>query len=649
MAIKLTSEEFFTKKLDESFEGLRGISRTFLEGGEAAAEKQFADFIRNGGIDTANYFKNKSVPELTEALLADGDKILDGWLCSCGVPMHFPGRKVDWFANPTYNKYAEWTWQLSRHPEWTKLAMLYRATGDEKYAVAFEDYFMGWVEQTEKPEAGTSGYATLSWRTLECGIRLESSWLYAIMSFACSKKISDHTISCFFRSVWENVDRILNASTTHNWLITEMSGVDATAICFPFFKESAEWGAHSLGRLTDEFAVQIYDDGFQFELTTGYHKVVINTYRSVISLRERMGAPVSDEFCKNVANLYRVYLKLMMPDGKSPGLNDGGKIDVPSTAREAIELMPSFRPEFEYIAEGKGSEPAFKSVLLPYSGFAVMRSGWSESDSCAILESAPFGYAHQHEDKLQVMLFAYGKRLLDDPGTFRYDTSAMRKYILSSYSHNTALVDGCGQNRRAKHKWQAEFIKKKADVKATFGKDTEAAEGFYDQGYGGEFIPVRHERTLVWHKNGLGDIKIPFWTVYDKFIPADAKEHTYTLLWHLDEVEEKVSGNTVSADFGDGVSFEIVGMSTPRIVKGQTEPVFMGWKPNHTPGDNPHYPTPTVNLDYTGGTVSAVTALVPLKEGMKNPIEALECDNEGNVTVVSNGRKYSFNKNELFD
>ncbi len=649
MAIKLTSEEFFTKKLDESFEGLRGISQTFLDGGEAAAEKQFADFIRNGGIDTEAYFKNKPVSELTEALLADGEKILDGWLCSCGVPLQFKGRAVDWTANPTYNKYSEWTWQLSRHPEWSKLAKLYRATEDEKYAEALQDYLIGFVEQTERPELGTSGFQTLSWRTLECGLRLEDVWPEVIMTFAKSKTLKDHTIACFFRSVWEQVDRIIDAPTTHNWLISAMSGVDAAAIYFPFFTDSDEWARYSTGRLNDEFGVQIYDDGFQFELTTGYHLVVIGAYRRVISRHSAMGKPLSEEFCRNVASLYRVYIKLMMPDGKSPGLNDGGKIDVPKVSREAIDLMPDFRPEFEYIGEGIGKEPEFKSILMPYSGFAVMRSGWGSDDFCSILESAPFGYAHQHEDKLQVMLFAYGKRLLDDPGSFRYDTSDMRKYILSSYSHNTALVDGCGQNRRARHQWQAEFIKKKADVKATFGNDAEAAEGFYDQGYGEEFIPVRHERTLVWHKNGLGDIKIPFWTVYDKFIPADGKEHTYSLLWHLDEAEEKVSGNTVSADFGDGVSFEIVGMSAPRIVKGQTEPVFMGWKPNHTPGDNPHYPIPTVNLDYKGGTVAAVTALVPLKEGMKNPIKSLECDTEGNVTVITNEGKCSFNKNDLFD
>ncbi len=648
MAIKLTSAEFFTSKLDESFDGLFGISKTFTEKGEAAAEKQFADFIKSGALDTEKYYKDSPVPELTDKLLLAGEKILDGWLSSCGVPMHFPNREVDWFANPTYNKYAEWTWQLSRHPEWSTLASLYRATGDEKYAAAFEDYFMSWCEQTEEPEYGTSGFATLAWRTLECGLRLGGTWLYAIMAFSSSKTIKDHTYACFFRSVWENVDRILHATTSHNWLVSEMNGIDACGVAYPFFKESAEWETYAIKRLTEQFDVQIYDDGFQFELTTGYHKVVINEYKRVVERHEKMGTPLSGDFKEKVANLYRIYIKLMMPDKRSPDFNDGGRIDVPGVSREVMAFMPDFRSEFEYIGEGRGEKPSFNSVLMPWSGYAVMRSGWETEDSCAILESAPYGFAHQHEDKLQVLIHAKGKRLLDDPGSFRYDTSSMRKYILSSYSHNTALVDGCGQNRRAGHKWKKGDLKKPADIKANFAADTEAAEGFYNQGYGEKRLDVRHERTLIWHKSGLGDIKIPFYTVYDKFIPADGEEHTYTALWHLGEVEEKLFANKVTADYGDGVMFDIIGMSAPRIVKGQETPVFMGWKPNHTPGDNPHYPTPTVNFDLKGTVAAMVSVLVPRSEEDINPIEAVACDTDANITITAFGKNYTFNKNDLF-
>ena len=75
-------------------------------------------------------------PGETEKEIAD--RVCTGELISCGTPCQF-GDQVDWFANPTYNQYAEWTWQLSRHNEWKILALVYRKTGDERYAKACAD------------------------------------------------------------------------------------------------------------------------------------------------------------------------------------------------------------------------------------------------------------------------------------------------------------------------------------------------------------------------------------------------------------------------------------------------------------------------------------------------------------------------------
>jgi hypothetical protein len=70
-------------------------------------------------------------------------------LISCGIAHDF-GEVVDWFANPTYNQYREWTWQLNRHSDWKALAYVYRETGDEKYAEACAELFDSWVKQASK-------------------------------------------------------------------------------------------------------------------------------------------------------------------------------------------------------------------------------------------------------------------------------------------------------------------------------------------------------------------------------------------------------------------------------------------------------------------------------------------------------------------
>ena len=77
-------------------------------------------------------------------------------------------------------------------------------------------------------------------------------------------------------------------------------------------------------------------------------------------------------------------------------------------------------------------EPDFTSIALPWSGFLVMRTGWTTEDSWALFDAAPFGKAHQHEDKLSLLFYANGKLLLTEGGNYAYDTSEMRRYVLST-------------------------------------------------------------------------------------------------------------------------------------------------------------------------------------------------------------------------
>jgi hypothetical protein len=50
----------------------------------------------------------------------------------------------------------------------------------------------------------------------------------------------------------------------------------------------------------------------------------------------------------------------------------------------------------------------------------VLRSGWDADALYAMLEAAPFGYGHQHEDALTFELFAYGQPLLGAMGRYTY-------------------------------------------------------------------------------------------------------------------------------------------------------------------------------------------------------------------------------------
>ena len=137
MSTRLTDAVFFHEHLDTTRPGLEEIPALAAKGDYAACRKMLAAYVRTM-LQPELYF---SKPLAGQKNLADGvdyeraEKALKNIMSSCGFEWDFGEEgPIDWFANPTYNGYKEWTWQLSRHAEWRVLARAYRATGDEKYA-----------------------------------------------------------------------------------------------------------------------------------------------------------------------------------------------------------------------------------------------------------------------------------------------------------------------------------------------------------------------------------------------------------------------------------------------------------------------------------------------------------------------------------
>ena len=142
-----TGDEEFFKALDyEKYPMLLKAKEASEAGDRVKAIGIFAEVAR-GILDTDKFFtlENKvRTPEFNARLKEVAERALRHELRSCGTTMKF-GEKVDWFANPTYNQYKEWTWQLSRHSELVELANAYRACGDQRYATQradFEDHVL---------------------------------------------------------------------------------------------------------------------------------------------------------------------------------------------------------------------------------------------------------------------------------------------------------------------------------------------------------------------------------------------------------------------------------------------------------------------------------------------------------------------------
>lgn len=651
----ITDERFFCSELSSEYPGLSEIGRTYTEKGVKAAEKELADFVRSF-IKPDDYFK---IPyyerENLWALDSDDDfaaaeKIISGELRSCGVSYKFPNpQSVDWEFNPTYNGYAEWTWQLSRHHEWRCLGQCYRQTGDEKYAKAFSEYLMSWCSQAVCPENAPSG-STHCWRTIEAGVRMTKNWHYAFHAFIGSEYLTDHVITTYMKSIWEHGYRLYTRATGGNWLIMEMAGLSHIVMLYPFLKNAPEWGRYAFGRLESELDVQVYPDGFQHELSTNYHDVVIQNYHWVMCTADAIGYKVPAGFSEKLERMFMLDINIMCPDRRYPDLNDGSRSRVKHWCTIGMKYFRENQQIRYFATDGKEGElPRYTSVALPYAGQAYMRTGWGENDIWLFMDAGPFGTGHQHEDKLNVLMYAYGKNVMPDSGNYAYDTSAMRRFVLETYSHNCGLVDDCGQSRRAKYRWMPEMIKKRSDMKWSFSKSVDSAEGIYSEGYGKELINVTQRRKVIFFKKGIAGL-MPFAIVIDRYVSGDMGEHKFTTSYQMDIQNYTVNGKIYTANHGDGVTMNIIGSCEPSVILAQKNPYFIGWrkKQGADSEDFEHNPAPCLQYTAYGTKKRIVTVLYPHNGNgdMINDVVAREDINDTFITLYSGGEKITVDEND---
>ena len=614
---RTTVAEFLGKYVDTSIPALSSIPAAMAEGRVADAEKTFADYVRGAVRARAEKRRARRVtdPKRVRDLAQKAESVMAFNFSTCGTPHHFPCHRIDWEANPTFNGYHEWTWQLSRHDEFCRLAASYLATGDERIARAWTHMLGSWFDQAQVPLEATP-YQTACWRTIEAGIRMApDNWPAQLESFIASPEVTDDFIVAFFRSVREHGWRLINNPTRGNWLVHQLMGLVAISELYPFLGEAPAWKAYALRRFAEQGHEQVYPDGFQIELTTGYHAVVMHYFYALADLYRELDKPIPEFVIRTLGPMCEAMARLQRPDRCTPALNDGGPFSAIGCCRKVLGYGVD-RPDFRWFAtEGReGRAPGWLSTSLPYAGMAVFRSSWDRQAVWGFLEGGPFGLAHQHEDKLNFLLSAYGKEMLTEGGTYAYDTSDMRRYVVSTRGHNTVRFDGLDQNRHADYRWRPECRDEKAKgFSFVPGAAVDVASAVYDEGYGPKKLNFIHRRTVRFVKDDPA--KGPYFAVEDEFTAPDDKPHAWEAIWHLETCDLRLTERGFDADFGDGVRLAAeIDLPGVKIAdrRGSYKPDYQGWKPIHKGGPHEHRPVPTPVFSGTfSGKLRTVTTFRP--------------------------------------
>lgn len=560
--------------LRELFSGIANLScgetayKAISHGDNETAVREIAHYFRNRKC--ASLYKAKP----TKCNFSIADRAVAGDVTVVNIPYPFKDGKIDWFFNPTGKNglahNSEWHLQLNRMYFWKDMADAYALTGDEKYAIAFREQLRSWIASTE-PRGG-GGYVT--WRTLEVGIRLQS-WTYAFERFRHSPNVTDMDICLMLGSLIEQRRHVMaHRGNGGNWLIIQMNGVYTFSALFPELGESEMYRREASRILCEQLAAQVLPDGYQYELTPDYHLCAWKGFATVYRLGRAFGELPAD-YGKNLEKLADAMLNLSTPGFTEPCSNDSFVIETEQFMKEAAELFPNRRDFlWAHTRREKGEEPkgVTASRILPWAGYAAMRSDWSADASYMMFDFGPLGFGHYHQDKLNIVMFKGDEELIFDDGGGQYESSDYRRYAICGRGHNTLLVDGCPQLRK-----EPFVMKAPIDVGWITTPEYDYIRGTYDQGYEGGGKQVAQTREIRF------DRQSDTFTITDTIDAKDGVSHNYELLFQLDTTNAVVSadGKHVHAEYGSGrkwaLDMSFKGADEVRVVSAQLKPFLAGW------------------------------------------------------------------------
>src|SRR6266849_2681606 len=238
-------------------------------------------------------------------------------------------------------------------------------------------------------------------------------------------------------------------------------------------------------RIEAEMAQQVYEDGGDYEASTGYQVLVTQLFTTALLLmRAERSAPARPAFVERLRMMFRFLNKVASASGELPQVGDcdDGRTELlvddlqqmihcPVVERNSLRVPHLLGLGRRLFGEGAGpgddaawygltntiripnSEPqinhasTFPINVLPNSGIGVLRHGSAELLFFAIPNGIFGKGSHTHNDKLSFVLRVGGQEVLCDCGTGCYTRDiATRNRFRSTAAHNTLLIDGAEQN-----------------------------------------------------------------------------------------------------------------------------------------------------------------------------------------------------------
>lgn len=418
--------------------------------------------------------------------------------------------EIDWLHIPGDD--YEWTYQFNRHRFWICLGQAYALTGDEKYANAFKEQLIHWIENV--PLKDKKNWT--AWRTIEAGFRLEY-WLKAICYFENSKVIDDEVFDIFEKSVIEHAEYLMKVyddfRLISNWGIIQNHGLYLAGFMLPETERTKEYMKEALKRLSDEIDIQVYEDGVQWEQSTMYHNEVVHCYLDIKILAYKNNIILPKNIDEKIKKMCYATMYHKKPNNMELLMGDSDEIDVRDIVSIGAYLYNDnylkysgyekldydciwdlgYKAAIKY-EDIKGESLKETAIELRESGNYYLRSNWERNGNFFHFYCGTLGAGHGHSDKLHIDLFSNREDILIDAGRYTYVDKDERYEFKDPSAHNTITVDD-KDFIVCKDSWECSKLARSINQKFVSSKEYDYIEGghlgYYNLENGGVFVNRR--------------------------------------------------------------------------------------------------------------------------------------------------------------
>ncbi|HHK1502164.1 oligohyaluronate lyase [Streptococcus pyogenes] len=404
------------------------------------------DFCRNYLLDyqADSYADRKRIADL---LLTNTFLFEDNWdMEPCHIPYHLD--PITWQEAVTDD--PEWNFMLNRQTYLQTLILVYLVERDERYLLKAKSFILNWIESAIPLDP--KGLAT---RTLDTGIRC-FAWVKCLIYLNLFNALTKQEESLILASLEKQLHFLhanyLDKYSLSNWGILQTTAILLADAYFGSNLDIAAATAFARKELTQQIALQILEDGSQFEQSTMYHVEVLKALLELTAL-------VPDylpQLRPTLLAMSDYLLKMTGPDHKQIPLGDSDFTDtrdiltLAATILEEPHLKAAAFPTLDIdslLLLGEKGVHTFEQLpvqTLPTFAHHFEHSGHitiNQENYYLFFKNGPIGSSHTHSDQNSICLYYKGQPLFCDAGRYTYKEEPLRYALKSASHHSTAFLE----------------------------------------------------------------------------------------------------------------------------------------------------------------------------------------------------------------